>query len=459
MSGIKPSNFSVLYVDDEPDILDIGKRFLENEGDIAIETSESAITALKKLKYEMYDAVVSDYEMPYMDGISFLKTVKKEYNIPFILLTGKGREEVVIEGINNGLDFYFEKEGDPKKIFMDLSFQLKTLIQRKKREDQIRESEEIYRGIFDDQPEAIVRINPDFSIDCANRAALTILQLQSDGLIGTNLLSLFKKKDQKHFLECVKNLTTEKPFGTCEIQINRCSSNNQLLSRWIQWTFFALFDSLGTIQKLHTTGRDITNEKDLENKDLTRFLNILFLQKIAMDFIRIEDENELYLYIVERINSLVPNSYVGICSIDKETRELILICGFSQEEGYSDIISPFINYLNQTNSELPFNNIIQKGTLVKIHAWKPKISPLSESFLNTDNQQEQSNFYLIGLIYLGKISGVILINVPDYGSIENWELIESFSDLAAEAIFWKKSHNHSLNNQVSDVTTCNNIYK
>ena len=58
--------------------------------------------------------------MPGMDGIELLKRVRKSFgNVPFILFTGRGREEVVIEAINNGVDFYLQKGGDPKAQFAD----------------------------------------------------------------------------------------------------------------------------------------------------------------------------------------------------------------------------------------------------------------------------------------------------------------------------------------------------
>ena len=60
----------------------------------------------------MYDAIISDYQIPDMDGIEFLKKVRSSGNsIPFIIFTGKGREEVVIEALNAGADFYLQKGG------------------------------------------------------------------------------------------------------------------------------------------------------------------------------------------------------------------------------------------------------------------------------------------------------------------------------------------------------------
>ena len=98
---------SVLYVDDEPDLLEIGKLFLEQSEDLHVDTMTSARAALVTLGKVPYDAIISDYQMPEMDGLSFLKEVRAQYtDIPFILFTGRGREEVVIEAMLAGLALY-----------------------------------------------------------------------------------------------------------------------------------------------------------------------------------------------------------------------------------------------------------------------------------------------------------------------------------------------------------------
>jgi len=106
----------VLMVDDDPAVLEITKVFLERSGDIEVDAVVSALEATERLQDGGYDVIVSDYVMPEMDGISFLKQVRcRGSEIPFILFTGKGREEVVIEALNNGADYYLQKDANPKE--------------------------------------------------------------------------------------------------------------------------------------------------------------------------------------------------------------------------------------------------------------------------------------------------------------------------------------------------------
>ncbi len=122
----------VLLVDDEPALLDIGKIFLERTSDMQVEPVTNASEALELLSSEPFDAIVSDYEMPGMNGIEFLKAVRKEdSHVPFIMFTGRGREEVAIEAINSGADFYLQKGGDPKAQFAELVHKITQGVRRR----------------------------------------------------------------------------------------------------------------------------------------------------------------------------------------------------------------------------------------------------------------------------------------------------------------------------------------
>jgi CheY-like chemotaxis protein len=112
----------VLLVDDDPLFLELSKTFLEVFHDITSDTVNSAREALQRLEINSYDVVISDYDMPFMDGIAFLKTIRdKKINIPFILFTGVDRKELMRQAIENGANSFIEKIGDPKAQYIELS--------------------------------------------------------------------------------------------------------------------------------------------------------------------------------------------------------------------------------------------------------------------------------------------------------------------------------------------------
>jgi CheY-like chemotaxis protein len=137
--------FHILYVDDEPELLEIGRIFLEHSGQFTVDTITSAPAALSLLKTTSYDAIISDYQMPEMDGIAFLKTVRAaDKNIPFILFTGRGREEVVIQALNEGADFYLQKGGESRSQFAELGHVITRAVERKRANETILHLNRLY---------------------------------------------------------------------------------------------------------------------------------------------------------------------------------------------------------------------------------------------------------------------------------------------------------------------------
>ena len=91
---------------------------------------------MEKLKQKDYDAVVSDYQMPGKDGLEFLRELREEGNtVPFIVFTGKGREEVAIEALNLGADRYIDKHGNPEAVYCELAHSIRVAVERKKADE------------------------------------------------------------------------------------------------------------------------------------------------------------------------------------------------------------------------------------------------------------------------------------------------------------------------------------
>ena len=115
----------VLLVDDDPMFLELSKTFLEVFHGITSDTVNSAREALAKLEKDSYDVIVSDYDMPFIDGIKFLRTIRnKKISIPFILFTGFGKEEIMHLAIENGANSFVQKTSNPKVQYSELSKQI-----------------------------------------------------------------------------------------------------------------------------------------------------------------------------------------------------------------------------------------------------------------------------------------------------------------------------------------------
>jgi Response regulator containing CheY-like receiver, AAA-type ATPase, and DNA-binding domains len=128
----------VLHVDDDPEFVDLSATLLEREDDqFAIETVTSATSGLDQLAETTFDCIVSDYDMPGRNGIDFLRAVReKDSDIPFILFTGKGSEEVASEAISAGVTDYLQKATKPDQYTV-LANRIRNAVEHHRAEEQL----------------------------------------------------------------------------------------------------------------------------------------------------------------------------------------------------------------------------------------------------------------------------------------------------------------------------------
>ncbi len=180
----------VLCVDDEPTLLMLCRRFLERTGEFTVETTNSGEEALARLREGEIDVVVSDYQMPGMNGIELLSAIRRDSSIPFVLFTGRGREEVVIDALNRGVDFYLQKGGDPRPQFAELASKCRQAVARRSAERAVRKSQEMVRALLDASPEVALLIEPDGRLLAANRAAFATWNASERECVGRSVFDL-----------------------------------------------------------------------------------------------------------------------------------------------------------------------------------------------------------------------------------------------------------------------------
>ena len=153
-----------------------------------------------------YDAIVSDYQMPGEDGIDFLKSLRSvKNNIPFILFTGKGREEVVIEALNSGADSYLQKGGGSNAQFVELEYKVKEAVRRRRSEEALHKSEEKFVKAFygNGADMFLAKANDGLVID-VNDTWLRSMGYRREEVIGksVNDLRIWKHPEHRAGLVC-----------------------------------------------------------------------------------------------------------------------------------------------------------------------------------------------------------------------------------------------------------------
>jgi len=146
-----------LHVDDDVSFLDTAKQILEQLGACQVESVSSVEEAYVRIKKKEFDVIISDYQIPIKDGLQFLKELRNsDNNIPFIVFTGKGREEEAIEALNLGADYYINKLGNPETVYGELAHSILQVAKKQKSDRKLEESEGRFKAIFEGANDGIL---------------------------------------------------------------------------------------------------------------------------------------------------------------------------------------------------------------------------------------------------------------------------------------------------------------
>lgn len=179
------TDIRVLHVDDEPDLVDVAADFLErNEDRMVVRTATSVEEGLKALDDADFDCLVSDYDMPGLNGIEFLGEVREMYaSLPFILYTGKGSEEIASEAIAAGVTDYLQK-GRGTDQYTVLANRIVNAVTASRTEAQL---EETLARVAD----SIYSLDTEWRFTSVNEQAEQLLERDEEDLLGEIIWEAF----------------------------------------------------------------------------------------------------------------------------------------------------------------------------------------------------------------------------------------------------------------------------
>jgi PAS domain S-box-containing protein len=340
---------SILYVDDEPGLLDLCRIFLEQTGEFRVDTADSAKDALAQLSKKPYDVVISDYQMPEMNGISLLKSIRlQDRDMPFILFTGRGREEVVIEAVNNGADFYLQKGGDAKAQFAELMHKVRQAVHKREAERDLHESEKRLTDIINFLPDPTFAIDREGKVIAWNRAIEDLTGIPAAGMLGKGdheyaipfyghrrpiLIDLIFEPDER-IEEHYSGIRRENEILIAETDLPRPQGKQLTLMGKAS----PLYDRQGTITGAIESIRDITAHKQAEDELRAAYEQIMAAEGELRDqYDRLIRNEQIIRDSEEKYRTLVENSQ-DVIYIYRDDHFLLMnkrgpeITGYSHEE-------------------------------------------------------------------------------------------------------------------------------
>lgn len=116
--------YKILVVDDEEMIRRLIRKYAEFES-YKVDEAENGMKAVEKCRANDYDLIIMDIMMPELDGFSAVREIRKQKNIPVIMLSARGEEYDKISGFELGADDYVVKPFSPKELMLRVNAVLK----------------------------------------------------------------------------------------------------------------------------------------------------------------------------------------------------------------------------------------------------------------------------------------------------------------------------------------------
>ncbi|MBD3189996.1 MAG: PAS domain S-box protein [Candidatus Heimdallarchaeota archaeon] len=318
----------VLLIDDEKPLLFLMKEYLKKlNPKLEIETVVSAHQALEILSEKSIEVIVSDFQMSEMDGLELLKHLRECSNdIPFIMFTGRGREEVAIQALNLGADYYLQKGGEPKGQFLELLNLIEKSVEKKRAEEALQKSEEQYQRMADNIQDGITIVENQKIVYMNDRIA-EIFGYPKEELMNYTLIDLVTPEEKQRVKDFMERAIRTKKLPTeleCWI-VRKDGSRRYIHNRYS----LSVEEDQSTVRYIITT--DITKRKLTEEKIIRERKSFQILARVAVKPVTTKELCDEIL--VGLINAL--DFDIGSIRLVDEEDCLLLpmsIIGISEEE-------------------------------------------------------------------------------------------------------------------------------
>jgi PAS domain S-box-containing protein len=348
---------NVLYAERNKMDADLTRNhFLQHAPNIRLEVVTTGSEVINKVQppdgqtheTNQYDVLLFDYRLPGLNALEVVKELcqNRSLEIPVVLVTGQGNEEVALQAIKLGATSYLIK--NPGYLYrlpgdLENAFYRAELIRE---HEALRKSEERYRDVVETQTELICRYLPDTTLTFVNDAYCRYFEKTREELIGAKFLELIPEHARENAFGHIESLI-ENP--RVEYHEHEVLLNNGEIG-WQQWVNHVVFDATGKVSELQGVGRDVTARRQAEEslrqalleverlKDQLHAENVYLREEVhdARDFGEIVGQSEAFKNALREAEQVAPTDTTALVLGETGTGKELLAHAIHKLGGRAD---------------------------------------------------------------------------------------------------------------------------
>jgi PAS domain S-box-containing protein len=215
----------ILVVDDLKALLEMVKYILETNPDFFVDTATSGEEALALTRENFYDLIISDYAMPEMSGLELLKILRDSgCTTPFVIQTGQGDENVAIEALEQGADYFLEKGSEGSLQYLGFTQIINLLVLKKRTDERLRECTRKFVSLFEAIQDGLILFDSKGFILEANTAFLEMSGYSDDEIKNLKYWDIISGNHREFDVDVLKDQLINDGYSE-EYQLEYMSRN------------------------------------------------------------------------------------------------------------------------------------------------------------------------------------------------------------------------------------------
>lgn len=302
----------ILHVDDDRALLDLGKHFLERSGDLSIDTALSGKIAVQMLRKNSYDAIVSDHDMPGCNGVDLLRYVRRtDPGIPFLFFSDQMNEEVVLDALTAGADFFLPKGIQVRPQFIQLGHAIRESVMRRRAEreqDKLSSVLRLKEAAVRSSVCAIAMCDIDGRIRHANPASLALWGFaDEEEVIGKSAWEFVLSPELD--AAAIPGLLRQKTWSGQAVCRKKDGSGFEA-----RVYVNIMLDDSGAPLGFVASVTDLSRQRHARSKLESYIREVRFVSEKAAEMADLPLEGDVYGFIADALSRLVPTGAIVIAS-------------------------------------------------------------------------------------------------------------------------------------------------